>query len=344
MKSVVPDADGVAQDAVTSRTSGFSIRLMSSAQEFKGDLITVACPICGSDIHSHERTVSGFAFVRCRQCSLVYVNPQPKADALDRIYREKSDPQQVIDVYARLATPKVLAEYGRKLSDLEQMLGRTGRLLDFACAAGYFLEHAQVRGWDAHGVDLGPWAAKAAELRGVRNLQIGHLHDLAFPAHHFDVIYAAQVLEHLQNPLQTLYELRRILRPGGILYVDVPNYQTLPTLVEKNDFYLNSPPQHINFFTPRTLRALLERAGFPVVQMTSEGGLLWESLLGRPIRSDIADAYRVRSAQVQQPASSAVQRVGARLKEFVRPIASIALYRWAKLGINLVALSRRGDD
>lgn len=312
--------------------------------DFENDLIAVACPLCGNDTHSHERTIKGFALVRCRKCALVYVNPQLNAAALDRIYTEKSDPQHVIDVYARLATPNVLSGYDRKLSELERIHRGTGRLLDFACAAGYFLERAQARGWDAYGVDLGPWAAKAAEARGVRNLLIGHLEDLAFPSHHFDVIYAAQVLEHLQNPVQMLLELRRILRPGGILYVDVPNYRTLPILLGKDDFYLNSPPQHINFFTPATLRATLSRARFPVERITSEGGLKWENLLGRQIRSDIADAYRANGKEVRHSAASPAHGVGAHIKEAIRPIAGAIFYDWAKVGINLVAFSRRGDD
>ena len=309
------------------------------------DIVNVRCPLCGGDKHRFERTVRGYTLVRCEGCSLVFVNPQPSFTSLMTIYQDKEDPEQLISLYADLATDAVLAEYDRKLEQLELMLGGKGKILDFACAAGYFLERATDHGWDACGVDISDWAKKAAEKRGLHNVYIGHLADLNFPDHHFDVVYAAQVLEHLQEPIDTLREIYRILKPGGILYVDVPNYQTIPIKAGKDDFYLNAPPQHINYFTPHTLQQLLEKSEFIIDCMTSEGGLKWENLFNRPITSDIADAYRKHDHSSNASQIAGHSNLGEKLlpmvKSILRPFVKGVLYDRAKVGITLVAISHR---
>jgi SAM-dependent methyltransferase len=179
-------------------------------------------------------------------------------------------------------TPAVLGQFDVKLDRLERRLPHKGRLLDFGCGAGYFLERAQQRGWDAHGVELGQWAGEAARRRGVPNLHTARLQDMAFPDGHFDAVNASQVFEHLTRPLPELAEIRRVLKPGGVFLIDVPNYHTLPILLNADDFMLNAPPQHVAFYTPRTLRKLLTAGGLTVDRVFSSSGLKWENLLGKP--------------------------------------------------------------
>jgi SAM-dependent methyltransferase len=278
---------------------------------------------------------------RCRECGFIYVNPRPPEESIDELYRDR-DADGVIAFYERMATPSVLASYQRKLEYLEKRLPGQGRLLDFGCAAAFVVEAAAERGWDAHGVDLGDWVLKAAAKRGVRNIHIGHLADLSFPDGHFDAIYAAQILEHVPSPPDVLAELRRLLRPDGLLYVDVPNNRTLSILLGLDDFELNLPPHHLNYFTPATLRLLLERGAFNLETVGSEGGIKWENLIGQRIRSDIADAAR-GSVASQTPRTSEVgaSRHRGLFKRLTMTIASRPVYAWAKLGINLFALARR---
>lgn len=304
------------------------------------NMVTIDCPLCGGKQHLFERVVEEFALKKCQGCGFVFVNPQYSFESLMQIYQDKKDSKKIIEIYARIATPLVLAEYDRKLDQLERMLGRKGKILDFACAAAYFVERANKKGWDAYGVDVGSWVKEAAEARGVRNIYIGQLASLNFPDGYFDIIYAAQVLEHLQSPLSTLAEIRRILKPSGILYVDVPNYHTIPIMLNKDDFYLNTPPQHINYFTPKTLKLLLERSGFKINLLTTEGGLKWENLIGRPIISDIADAYRDNNSSNKLQKKSAVHQSPLLfIKGIFFPLLKRILYDWAKVGINLVAIT-----
>jgi len=305
----------------------------------QSEFITIQCPLCTGLDHKFERKVDGFTLVQCRSCGMVFVNPQLDSKSLTRIYEEKTDPEALVELYAKIATPKVIEGYDEKLRQLEKLLGSKGRILDFACAAAYFVERAALMGWEAHGSDIGAWVSLATERRGLRNIHIGQLHDLHFPDGYFEVVYAAQVFEHLQAPLPVLAEIKRILKPNGILYVDVPNYRTIPIVLNRDDFFLNSPPQHINFFTPKTLSRLLNEGGFQIDLLNSEGGLKWENVFGLPIRSDIADAYRTSTEHVDDNRQHR-QKLGTRLFGIVKPVFATILYDHAKVGMNLVAISR----
>jgi SAM-dependent methyltransferase len=276
------------------------------------------------------------------------MNPQPLPGALSQHYRVR-DTERLIELYSRIAaTPSVRLLCQQRLDWLEALMPERGRLLDFACADGFFFEQAQKRGWDAHGVDCGEWTKDAAKARGLNNLHVGDLANLGFPDHHFDVVYAAQVFEHLTDPKADLRQLYRILRPGGLLYIDVPNYRTLPILFGRDDFVLNAPPQHVNYFTPRTLRLLLESHNFTDVRMTSTDGLKWEMLLGRRTRSDIQDVYRSNQSEHSQTGRSKPESAPAedarnsRIKGFVRAaLVRPLLYRGLKIGMTLSAYARR---
>ena len=302
-------------------------------------LVRVPCPLCGCPRTRYERTVRGFILERCRACALVFANPQTPADALVDNYRERDDPDGLVAHYARVTTPAVLAGYDRTLSELEAMLPGKGRLLDFGCGPGYFVEHAGQRGWEAHGVEVAEWAGRAARERGVTRLHLGRLADQGFPDGFFDAVTANQVLEHLPAPKDDLAEIRRVLKPGGVLVAEVPNYRRISILLGRDRFELNYPMAHVNYFTPATLQRLLGSCGFEVLGTSTHGGLNWENLLGRPIASEENDAHR-RLPSVAGPfAAPAVHR--PIWKKALLPLVKTTLYRWAKVGITLEAFARR---
>jgi len=171
-------------------------------------------------------------------------------------------------------------------------------------------------------------------------LLTGPLVEELFPENHFDVVYAAQVFEHLLDPTETLETLLKLLKPGGIMFIDVPNYNTLPIRFNKDDFMLNEPPQHINYFTPSTLSKLVTDAGLKNAKLYSEGGLKWENLLGRPIESDIAAAYGLVDDAGEPQKESVISKLKTTAKELTKGVViEPFLYRGMKVGMNLAAIS-----
>jgi 2-polyprenyl-3-methyl-5-hydroxy-6-metoxy-1,4-benzoquinol methylase len=296
----------------------------------------VGCPCCGGTDSRYARTVAGFRLERCLACRLVFVNPQPVDEDLTGLYLRKTAESQA-EFYASTVSPAQIAEYDRIVGDLTAV-APGGRLLDLGCAAGYFMQRAQRAGFETHGIDLATWVEEVAASRGISNVRSVSLEDARFPDEWFDVVHSSQVFEHLPRPLDVLKEVRRILKPGGVLYVNVPNYQCLSIVLGRDDFELNTPPEHVLYFTPATLAELLSRAGFSCLTTSSYGGVKWENLLGRPIRSEIAEAVRAKTAGVTvSPADVAarpVPRPGL-MGSAVRRL----LYRTLQVGMTLEAVA-----
>lgn len=307
-------------------------------------LVETTCPVCGSGANRRERLVKGFTLVKCDNCSLVFANPQLSVDALNRLYQRKPDPRGLIDYYASQTTPKVLAGYDEKLAKLKKLTGNVGKILDVGCGAAYLVERAAKSGWDASGVEIGEWARDAASARNVKSIYIGELKQLEFPNNHFDAIYCAQVLEHLKSPLELLGEINRILRSGGIFYVDVPNYRTLPVLLGRDDWYMNHPPQHVNYFTSSTMTKLFERAGFFVEELYTEGGLKLEVLfksLNQDRRDDESKSQRPEGEKTSEGSSLELARPSIH-KRLAMPVVKHLFYDTLKVGVNIVAFARKG--
>jgi len=128
------------------------------------------------------------------------------------------------------------------------------RLLDFGCGFGHFLEMCRLFGLDAVGVD------RSNARRSGANISI--FPELDEVPGSFDAITMFEVLEHLDDPLQTLLVLRERLTPGGVMIVEVPDATGVDTISDRPSYYTIHPLEHINAFTPQTLVGMLRRAGF----------------------------------------------------------------------------------
>jgi SAM-dependent methyltransferase len=300
----------------------------------------VVCPNCDSRSSAFERTVTGYALERCLACDLVFVNPQPLPADVKALYLRKTADFQA-DFYCRTVSPAQIFEYDRILRDLRALAPTARRLLDLGCAAGYFMQRAGAAGFEPHGVDLATWVETIAVKRGVANVRATSLQDARFPHACFDTVHSSQVFEHLPRPHDELREIKRILRPGGLLYLNVPNYRCLSILLGRDDFELNTPPEHLTYFTPRTLSRLLSRAGFEVIRTAAYGGVKWENLLGRPIRSEIAEAARAGAGARPERASDAVSfRPVVKVSAAGRLVRAV-LYRGLQVGMTLEIFARR---
>jgi SAM-dependent methyltransferase len=262
---------------------------------------------------------------------------------LRELYQERADPEHLISYYEAEATAAVLAGYDCRLAKLKALTDGGRTLLDVGCGAGYLVERAALGGWEASGVEIGDWALAAAARRGVKNLFVGELKDLGFADEHFDVVYCAQVLEHLKQPMELLKEVKRILRPGGVFYADLPNYRTLSILAGRDDWYMNYPPQHLNYFTPATLRRCLVRAGFSVEELVTEGGLKLELLVGGGGRTPVTQSSGPVVGEREEKTRPAADPVGGRamIKRLMMPAVKLVFYEGLKVGVNIVVFARK---
>ncbi len=148
----------------------------------------------------------------------------------------------------------------------------SGWLLDAGCGTGALLSELQQRASHVVGLDLEPLALRYARQRGEFALVQARLEALPFRSDTFDAITALDVLEHLPDDRPALRELRRVLKPDGVLIITVPAYRFLWS---KHDIALH----HYRRYTARELRARLHEAGFEVRKLSYAVSLLFVPIL-----------------------------------------------------------------
>jgi 2-polyprenyl-3-methyl-5-hydroxy-6-metoxy-1,4-benzoquinol methylase len=144
------------------------------------------------------------------------------------------------------------------------------RYLDVGCSTGFVVEAAREAGWDAVGTDLNPSAVEFGRSRGL-DLRTTTLEAGGFEAGTFDAISLFDVLEHLIEPAAVLRSCARLLRPGGIVFLYVPNYDSASRLLMGKDAHFIWPTHHLNYYTPVTIRDLLAREGYETAYLATEG-------------------------------------------------------------------------
>jgi 2-polyprenyl-3-methyl-5-hydroxy-6-metoxy-1,4-benzoquinol methylase len=145
--------------------------------------------------------------------------------------------------------------------DVVRRMARPGRWLDVGCAAGHFVEAAARTGIHAEGIDVSAGAIEMTRARGLVGYQ-SRLEDFE-PAAHYDAICAFDVIEHTLDPRLFLKRLRGWLVPGGTLVLTLPNVSSIyPRLLMRRHWFYYAPSDHLYYFNPATLRALLRQCGF----------------------------------------------------------------------------------
>ncbi len=235
----------------------------------------VPCNLCGADDPEPTITKHGFTIVRCRRCGLAYVTPRPAAAALTALYADEryyrnlnASPFGYPDYLGERWLLERLVE--RRLAEIERRVGGRGRLLDVGCATGVLVEAATARGWSAIGVDVSAFATAQCHRRGL-DVRLGDIGTAELPQGHFDVAVLDDTVEHLLDPGRVLDQIRRVLRPGGLVTLNTPNERGwLRRLMGRHWFHCK-PPEHLYYFSPATLRAMLERHGFERVETRVSG-------------------------------------------------------------------------
>lgn len=252
----------------------------SNSAKFNKNLENVTCNICGADdfdivypelpglneldpkdlFSSSSHSISMEQIVKCKKCGLVYVNPRFKSKVIVSGYSGAVDHDYISQEKARLETFK------RCLSVLNQYSGEKGRLLDVGAAAGYFVKVAQDDGWKAEGIEPSRWMSKyAKENLGIK-VQPGVVHDYKFKSGSFDAITYWDVLEHVPDPLSDLTKTGKLLRKGGTLIVNYPDFGSLPAKIFKRKWWFILSI-HLWYFTPATITKILNKAGFKVIKI-----------------------------------------------------------------------------
>lgn len=206
-----------------------------------------------------------FSIVDCTTCGYAHVIPLPDENTVAALYRGNywsGFPSYSAEVEEDAAWHDAVLD-DRLARIATQTPGR--QILDVGCGPGLFLNRAIAKGWHTAGCEPDPVMAEQARARGANPVcgTLGEL--LALDLGPFDAIHMFEVLEHVVAPEQLVRDCRALLKPGGVLYVGVPNdfnaWQTALQACGSSPWWV-SVPHHLNYFSHDSLRRLCERSGF----------------------------------------------------------------------------------
>jgi SAM-dependent methyltransferase len=316
----------------------------------------IACPLCGASDEEELIAVTppgwqvSCRVMHCVRCGMAYMNPRPDEASIGGFYPEEYEEYKdrgrtragwLAGVRGRLERlvlshgyryPPPLRHWYEKATAtvLKPFLGPStdsmtalpyqgeGRLLDYGCGSGWYLQRMRERGWHVTGMDFSPHGAGKVRARYGIEVHVGKLPHPAVPPGSFDAITMGCVLEHVHDPHALIEAAATALRPGGMLVIVVQNIDSWGFRVFGPDWWPLELPRHLLHFTPATLRRLVEQHGLEVCEerMILRGGWMRRSLdlLDRRPEKTVADRLLVRLLR-PRIVSSLLTRWTARTKQ-----------------------------
>jgi SAM-dependent methyltransferase len=306
----------------------------------------IPCLLCGGElapvleaVHDTRFGLTGsWSIHRCRRCGLEHTLPRPTQDELNELYEKhynfsESTGRSYLGLRRLLHGPLLYGLWLALDGDVS-FHGRRGhgRLLDVGCNEGRGLELYRANGFQAEGLELNRVAAAAARARGfvVHEQSLDAFH----PAEPFDVAIMSNVLEHFLDFRGALADVRRLLRPGGEVWISLPNSASWLRRRFGRAWINWHVPFHLVHFSSKTLSRALQGAGFEVRHVRHLTPALW-------VAQTVIARFAARPGRVTQALRS------ARLVMPLMLIARFLLFPWLWLndrrgqGDCLVVMARR---
>jgi SAM-dependent methyltransferase len=178
----------------------------------------------------------------------------PEEAELDEGYGEVSEAAYLDEEAGQRATA------ARAMRRIERHV-RPGSLCDLGCWVGFLVSEAERRGWDASGVEPSGFAAEFGRERLGVEVRTGTIESAELPEAAYDAVVMGDVIEHLPSPGGALERVHRSLRPGGVLYLALPDAGSRVAQALGARWW-SVLPTHVQYFTQRSLSRLLDRHGF----------------------------------------------------------------------------------
>ncbi|MDF1672244.1 MAG: class I SAM-dependent methyltransferase [Vicingaceae bacterium] len=166
-------------------------------------------------------------------------------------------------------SPLNIKRIKERLDEFEQYR-KNNKILDVGCGPGLFLIEAKKRGWEVYGTEFTDKQIEYLTNKGINTFQ-GKITVSSFEKDNFDVIISSEVIEHINNPIEEISNFNLFLRKGGLLYVTTPNFNSLERFLLKGKYNIIKYPEHLCYFTPKTLNLLLSNNGFKRVKIKTTG-------------------------------------------------------------------------
>lgn len=248
----------------------------------KINVVARDCPLCGRD--NADTAASRYSHdmwtVRdCAGCGFVYIDKAPVYETLKSVMawekttkveeQRRAEIRPISYKFSKLTRARMHLFPRRKMPDLVDQFAQPGRVVDLGCGEGAQLDGLAGR-FVPYGIEISEQAAAIGDTRfaergggvicapcldGLQDVEDGF----------FSAATLRSYLEHETNPEPVLRELHRTLEPGGVAIIKVPNFATVNRMIMGRKWCGFRYPDHLNYFTPRTLKAMAEKCGYAVM-------------------------------------------------------------------------------
>lgn len=222
----------------------------------------VNCNLCGSDETGFWGEKNNIKIVKCKICGLVYCNPRPDNNELQKFYSEDYflEGNYEEDVQRQKM-------YEIEIEEIKKNIGVKGRFLDVGCAVGKFLVTLPDT-FEKWGTEFSESAAETGRKKFGLKIATGQIRNIELPEKYFDIVQMRGVLEHSQNPFEDLAKIRKVLKKDGILRISqLPNIGSLCGRLFKTRFNQVKPGEHLYYFSPKTVKDMLNKSGFKIARL-----------------------------------------------------------------------------
>lgn len=196
-----------------------------------------------------------FSLLRCNNCGIV--------KTIAKFDDSQYESEQELEMQFKLQKNS-FEQYARNVSWYFPI--KSGRLLDVGCGLGWLVVLAKKMGFDAQGIDSGKACISVGKKYLKANAKLVELCKYR-PKEKFDLIVANHVLEHSNNPISFLEDVKRVLKRGGWVLIICPNFDSLMRWLFQERWYGLVPKQHRYQYSPKSLKYLLEKNGFKIHKM-----------------------------------------------------------------------------
>lgn len=224
------------------------------------------CHICGCNdykaifqVTDKNQGVPGkWQILVCVECGLGVLYPMPGSPEIASYYLDNfytSDGRR-FNIFVEKFRGLVAGLRGKAL---RRLMPKGGKLLDFGAGSGHFGAAMAKVGWKVTSIDL---ATHVDDQEDTHFSMLGDRVYLDLPDASFDVVTLWYVIEHLRNPRLVLKDLKRVLKPGGILLLAQQNFESYQSRFFRECWLILDPPRHLYQFSPKNLTHLIEQEGF----------------------------------------------------------------------------------
>jgi len=238
----------------------------------------VDCPACSAP--SSQAAFAfykyGFRHLTCPACSTLYVTPRPTHAQLSTYYTGYDAPRMWTEILLRTSDTRKVVQHMPRVRKLQGLLEAHAAprdcFVDLGAGNGIFAKAVAQAALFGRTIacDISPRCTEACQALGLETVT-GTLE--SFAPSSLDCVSSNDLIEHLHDPAGLLLQLRSRLRDGGLIQIATPNGEgfDFKLLGDKTDNI--TPPEHLQYFNPRSISLLLERCGFEPIDVTTPGVL-----------------------------------------------------------------------